>query len=56
MTGPLGEGVRVGEVVGRHTLRDSVSSTYMYRTALVGQFIDRAGHTSYHYLIQKSNS
>ena len=24
MTGPLGEGVRVGEVVGRHTLRDSV--------------------------------
>ena len=26
---------------------------YMYSTALVGQFIDRAGHTSYHYLIQK---
>ena len=35
-----------------YSFRDSAPA-YMYSTALVGQFIDRAGHTSYHYLIQK---
>ena len=36
----------------RYSCRDSAPA-YMYSTALVGQFIDRAGHTSYRYLIQK---
>ena len=35
-----------------YSCRDSAPA-YMYSTALVGQFIGRAGHTSYHYLIQK---
>ena len=35
-----------------YSCRDSAPA-YMYSTALVGQFIDRAGHSSYHYLIPR---
>ena len=57
MTGLFGKGVRVGQKVvhtvsDRQTLSHTVVSECV-GSPLVGQFIDRAGHTSYHYLIQK---